>query len=249
MVICRRGNYALFPGQSTAKVALFLVLPATVLLFVSVVVTSVYMTEPGLSCTGIGALIKFSLSTEWKSESRSAQRLLKHLNKFGVFQLLFATLYIIFYTVLNVSDGCNPYSCTMWTVNIAAVGNSMFPWNGQLFIRAETATTILYVLLACGFYLVFLLYLGRFSQFGKDEHRAHARRVYDGLNSIADLRNCKSIEYRCLSRWAENALGVNGITDTEGRRSRHTAYLPPSDTFVLYPTPELSSLHPTMACC
>ena len=177
---------------------------------------ALHLTEPGLNFDRISKLIKLSVSAEWETETRSCQRLLKHLNMFGYTGLGFALAFILFYFFLKIHH--LEYRCMMWTLNITAVGMELYPWAGALFNRSETLVTIVFTLLACGLYLSFFFRLGLFSELGQDDHRSRARRVFDGLLTITGLQKCKSIEYKCIRQWAINALGIDCLSDTEGRR-------------------------------
>ena len=171
---------------------------------------ALHQTQDGLKCSQLYQMLQISLSTDWQNESRSVQRLLKHLNCFGRVQFVLAVLFCCFYAILNAVE-LDTSDCLMWTLDVEVIGAVLYPWHQALFNRPESFVTMVFMLLTSGLSISVFYWLGWFSHFGQDQHASRQRRIYDGLLLIS-VHNCQCMEFKCLNHWAANALSESRYT-------------------------------------
>ena len=217
-VTVRSGDFGLFGGQATAKQLLWMVLPGLIVLFVSVVVLSLKASN-NLTSASFRTLIKRGCSTAWHRQPDIFIRLLLHGNRFALSALTLGALMTTFYAILAMM-GFSPFHCVMWNVDIGALGDNLFPWPRVGIRTQETLPQWLFVLFVIGLDFATCRFWGDGSSFTADTHLIRARRIYIGIRTIHGLEQCSILSYKCIDRWAMNALSVGGLHDFDGRRAR-----------------------------
>lgn len=215
----RTGHYGLFAGQSSQKQVLWLILPGAFACYVVCAVAAVRLTN---ATSLLQRLLADCFSVDWERDQHTVRRVAKHSNRFGPFAFAIGLALTIFYISLSVQSVQNN-ECIALSVDIAMLGEHLFPWhtahgNTTSFVRHESAVQWLFMLFVGSLGAAAIHCWDRYSAFGTDRQCTRAQQAYQGMCHIFALEKAWSTSYRCIDRWAANALPITGLTDREGRR-------------------------------
>ena len=140
----------------------------------------------------------------WQDEVHSVHRLLRYGMRYAFMSSMLAILLILLYSI--EASRVDFYECTMWSVDVTAIAEAMYPWN-KMGTTVNSFVQWAFILLACALYAMALMFWGPYSLFVHDTHCEHARHIYCGLEHICQLLSYDKLQHKCVHWWRDNALG------------------------------------------